>query len=206
MGTMKTKPKRVAIYVRVSTSDQNTRNQQRELMAAAERHGWDVVSVYEDAGLSGAKGRDQRPGLDALLKGVTRREFDMVAAWSVDRLGRSLTDLLNLLTELHAKDVDLYLHQQGLDTSTPSGRAMFQMMGVFAEFERAMIRERVLAGLARARAEGISLGRRPLEKTVGGKKKVSAIRAALAAKTGVRRIANDLGVGVGTVIRVRDGD
>ncbi len=106
--------------------------------------------MYEDAGLSGAKGRDQRPGLDALLKAVTRREVDLVAAWSVDRLGRSLTDLLGLLTELHAKGVDLYLHQQGLDTSTPSGRAMFQMMGVFAEFERAMIRERVMAGLARA--------------------------------------------------------
>lgn len=131
-------------------------------------------------------------------------DIDMVAAWSVDRLGRSLMDLLGLLTELHAKDVDLYLHQQGLDTSTPSGRAMFQMMGVFAEFERAMIRERVMAGLARARADGISLGRRPLEKTAGGKKTVATIRAALAAKTGVRRIARDLGVGVGTVIRIRD--
>ena len=114
----------------------------------AKRHGWNVAHVFKDAGISGAKGRDERPALDAMLKVVARREVDMVAAWSVDRLGRSLTDLLGLLRELHAKGVDLFLHQQGLDTSTPSGKAMFQMMGVFAEFERAMIRERVLAGLA----------------------------------------------------------
>lgn len=109
---------------------------------------WQVAQVYEDAGISGAKGREKRPALDAMLKAIARREVDMVAAWSVDRLGRSLQDLLSLLNELHAKGVDLYLHQQGLDTSTPSGRAMFQMLGVFAEFERAMIRERVMAGLA----------------------------------------------------------
>jgi DNA invertase Pin-like site-specific DNA recombinase len=196
------KPKRVAIYVRVSTAEQNTRNQRREFKAVAERHGWEVISVYEDPGISGAKGREARPGLDALLKGVARREFDMVAAWSVDRLGRSLSDLLDILKELHAKNVDLYLHQQGLDTSTPAGRAMFQMMGVFAEFERAMIRERVMAGLARAREEGIKLGRRRIEDADA--KKVVAIQAALAEKTGIRRIASELRVGVGTVIRIRD--
>jgi DNA invertase Pin-like site-specific DNA recombinase len=138
------KGERVAIYLRVSTSEQTTVNQRRELEAVAKRHGWYVVSIFEDAGVSGAKGRDRRPGLDELLKAVARREVDMVAAWSVDRLGRSLTDLLKFLRDLHAKGVDLYLHQQGLDTSTPSGRAMFQMMGVFAEFERAMIKEGVL--------------------------------------------------------------
>jgi DNA invertase Pin-like site-specific DNA recombinase len=155
--------KRVAIYLRVSTTGQTTANQQRELEAVANRHGWEVVQVFADNGVSGAKGRKERPGLDALLKGVARRDFDMVAAWSVDRLGRSLQDLIEVLSDLHAKNVDLYLHQQGLDTSTPSGRAMFQMMGVFAEFERAIIRERVLSGLARAKAEGVTLGRRALE-------------------------------------------
>jgi DNA invertase Pin-like site-specific DNA recombinase len=109
-----------------------------------------------------------------LLKAVARREVDMVAAWSVDRLGRSLQGLVEVLSDLHSKGIDLYLHQQGLDTSTPSGRAMFQMMGVFAEFERAMIRERVLSGLARAKAEGVQLGRRRLEETDA--KKVAAIR------------------------------
>jgi DNA invertase Pin-like site-specific DNA recombinase len=151
--------KRVAIYLPVSISEQTTSNQRRELHAVAKRHGWSVVKVFEDAGISGAKGRKDRPALDALLKCVARREVDRVAAWSDDRLGRSLTDLLDFLRELCAKGVDLFLHPQGLDTSTPSGRAMFQMMGVFAEFERAMIRERVLAGLARAKGQGISLGR-----------------------------------------------
>lgn len=198
----KPKAKRVALYLRTSTSEQNTRNQRRELKAVAERHKWELVAIHEDAGISGAKGRDQRPGFDALMRGVTRRDFDLVAAWSVDRLGRSLSDLLDVLQELHAKRVDLYLHQQGLDTSTPAGRAMFQMMGVFAEFERAMIRERVNAGLARARAEGTKLGRRPLEMTDA--KKVSAIRASLGEGIGVRRIARNLSVGVGTVMRVRD--
>jgi DNA invertase Pin-like site-specific DNA recombinase len=170
----------------------------KRLLAA--RNKWDVVGVFEDAGISGAKGREQRPGLDAMMKVVARREVDMVAAWSVDRLGRSLIDLLGFLGELHSKGVDLFLHQQGLDTSTPSGRAMFQMMGVFAEFERAMIRERVLAGIARARDQGTQLGRRRLEDTDA--KKVAAIRIARKKGVGVRRIARDLGVGVGTVLRL----
>jgi DNA invertase Pin-like site-specific DNA recombinase len=129
----------------------------------------------------------------------TRREVDMVAAWSVDRLGRSLTDLLDFLRELHAKEVDLFLQQQGLDTSTPSGRAMFQMMGVFAEFERAMIRERVLAGLARAKEHGINLGRRRLEDCDAAK--VTAIKRALAAKRGY--VGSLEKTGVGTVLRIK---
>jgi len=136
------------------------------------------------------------------MKAVARREIDMVAAWSVDRLGRSLTGLLELLTELHAKKVDLYLHQQGLDTSTPSGRAMFQMMGVFAEFERAMIRERVLAGLARAKQDGIHLGRKFTEDTKDGNRKIKAALAMRAKGVGIRKIAREVGLGVGTVLRL----
>jgi len=199
---MARKTPRVALYLRVSTTEQTTRNQRRELKDVADRHGWNVVYTFEDAGISGAKGRDHRPGLDALLKAVARREVDLVAAWSVDRLGRSLTDLLSVLTELHAKGVDLYLDQQGLDTSTPSGRAMFQMLGVFAEFERAVIQERIKAGLGRARAEGVQLGRRRLEQT--DKRKVAAIRASLSAGHGILRTARELKVGVRTIIRIRD--
>jgi DNA invertase Pin-like site-specific DNA recombinase len=158
--------KRVAIYLRVSTDKQTTNNQRRELEAVADRSGWKIVKVYQDAGISGAKGRDQRPGLDGLMKAVNAREFDMVAAWSVDRLGRSLTDLLGILQGLHDKGVDLFLHQQGLDTSTTAGKAMFQMLGVFAEFERGIIRERINAGLARARANGVKLGRRRVKPSV----------------------------------------
>jgi DNA invertase Pin-like site-specific DNA recombinase len=193
--------RRVALYLRVSTAGQTTANQKRELEAVAKRHKWDLVQVFSDNGVSGAKGRKDRPGLDALLKGVARREFDMVAAWSVDRLGRSLQDLIEVLSELHAKGVDLYLHQQGLDTSTLSGRAMFQMMGVFAEFERAIIRERVLSGLARAKAEGVTLGRPALEDS--NARKVTAIKAALADGKGIRRIARELQAGVGTVLRIK---
>jgi DNA invertase Pin-like site-specific DNA recombinase len=193
--------KRIALYVRTSTvNGQTTKNQERELQAVAERHGWTVVTIFKDQGISGAKGRDKRPGLDRLMQAVARREIDLVAAWSVDRLGRSLTDLLGVLQELHAKGVDLYLHQQGLDTSTPSGRAMFQMLGVFAEFERAIIRERVMAGLARARAEGKQLGR-PAE-VAGNAAKVQTIRAARAAGKSIRTIAREQGVGIGTVSRL----
>src|SRR5262245_63099965 len=151
--------KRAVLYLRVSTVDQTTANQERELRQVAERAGWEVVKVYKDHGVSGAKGRNKRPAFDALHKAAARREFDIVMAWSVDRLGRSLQDLIGFLSEIHASGVDLFLHQQGLDTTTPAGKALFQMMGVFAEFERSMIQERVRAGLARARSEGKQLGR-----------------------------------------------
>ena len=151
--------KRAVLYLRVSTIDQTTANQERELREIAGRMGCEIVKVYKDHGVSGAKGRDKRPGFDALCRDATKRQFDVVMAWSVDRLGRSLQDLVGFLSELHALRIDLYLHQQGLDTTTPAGKALFQMMGVFAEFERAMIQERVRAGLARVRSEGKQLGR-----------------------------------------------
>ncbi|MEQ1754687.1 MAG: recombinase family protein [Micropepsaceae bacterium] len=190
--------KRVALYVRVSTDGQTTDNQQQELQKVAERHGWHIVATFADKGISGAKGRDKRPGYEALWQAVARKEIDLVAAWSVDRLGRSLQDLVSFLGELKSKGVDLYLHQQGLDTSTPAGKAMFQMMGVFSEFERAMIVERVKAGLKRARKEG----------RVGGRPRVAAkledrIRASLAEGIGIRKTATNLGVGVSVVQRVR---
>jgi DNA invertase Pin-like site-specific DNA recombinase len=189
--------KRVALYLRVSTSGQTVENQRRELREVAERQGWKIVREFEDAGISGAKGRVSRPGLDAMLKGVTRKEFEIVAAWSVDRLGRSLQDLVGTLAEIHAKNVGLYLHQQGIDTTTPAGKALFQMMGVFAEFERAMMQERIKSGLARAKAEGRQLGRPKVPE-----KMEQAIRTAHAAGSGLRRIARDLGVGVSVVQRV----
>ena len=144
-----------AIYSRVSTDKQTTDNQTQELLAVAERNGWNVDAVYSDV-ISGAK--EKRPELDALMKAVIRREVDVVLIWDISRLGRSLQHLLRLLEDFHAKGVDLYFHQQGIDTTTPAGKMMFQMCGAFAEFERGMIQERVKAGLARAKAQGKKLG------------------------------------------------
>jgi DNA invertase Pin-like site-specific DNA recombinase len=190
--------KRAVLYLRVSTTDQTTANQERELREVAERAGWEVVKVYKDHGISGAKGRDKRPAFDNLCRDATKRQFDIVMAWSVDRLGRSLQDLAGFLTEIHALRIDLFLKTQGVDTTTPGGKAMFQMMGVFAEFERSIIQERVRAGLRRAAGEGKRLGRPPIpEKTQ------DAIRGALKERTeGVRKIAARFGVDTSTVQRI----
>ena len=194
-----TASKRVAIYVRVSTDGQTVDNQLRELEAIAERSGWTVAACFVDAGISGARGRDCRPAFDALHKAIVRREVKQVMAWSVDRLGRSLQDLVGFLAEMQAARCDLYLHVQGLDTSTPAGKAMFQMLGVFSEFERAMIVERVRTGLARARAQGKRLGRPTVAPSTE-----AAIRAALAESgKGINRIARELGCGSSVVQRIR---
>lgn len=192
--------KRAALYVRVSTADrgQTVENQLTPLHEAGARLGWQIVAIHRDEGISGAKGRQKRPGLDALLKGVTRREYDVVAAWSVCRLGRSLADLVGLLGELQASGVDLFLYQQALDTSTPSGRAMFQFLSVFSEYERAMIRDRVLVSLDRVRREGKRLGRPRLSPI-----RIDQIRKALADGRGVRETARLLKVSPSKVTLVR---
>jgi DNA invertase Pin-like site-specific DNA recombinase len=154
--------------------------------------------VFRDEGISGSQGRQKRPGLDALLKGVTRGEYDLVAAWSVCRLGRSLADLIALLGELQAHDIDLYLHQQALDTSRPSGRALFGMLSVFSEFERAMIRDRVMAGLDRARSGGKKLGRPPISAM-----KIDRVRRALDEGRGVRETARLLKMPAAKVSAIR---
>ncbi|KAA0676359.1 recombinase family protein [Roseomonas genomospecies 6] len=190
---------RVAIYARVSTDrNQTVENQLRDLTQVAQHLGWTIVEVFRDEGISGAKGRDQRPGFDRLLKGVARREFDLIAAWSVDRLGRSLQDLVAFLGEINARGVGLYLHQQGLDTTTPAGRAMFQMLGIFSEFERAMIQDRIRAGLNRARAEGRRLGRPKTSDAI-----IARIRRELDAGHGIHKTAKLVGCGVGTVQKVK---
>src|SRR5262249_47882090 len=189
--------KRAAVYLRVSTQDQTTSNQEHELRQAAERAGWQVAKVYKDHGISGAKGRNGRPAFDALCRDAIKRQFDVVMAWNVDRLGRSLKDLVAFLSELHALGIDLFLHQQGLDTTTPAGKAMFQMLGVFAEFEHSIIQERVRAGLQRAKREGKRLGRPPI-----ADKLAERIRAALAGGMRVRKTAAKFDVNPSTVQRV----
>ena len=200
---MTARTRRAALYCRVSTlNGQTVENQEIVLREVAARMDWEIVRVFADEGISGAKGRDKRPGYDALLKDAARHEFDVAMAWSVDRLGRSLQGLVNFLEELRALKIDLYLHSQGLDTSTPTGRAMYQMAGIFAEWERAIIRERVIAGLARARMKGTKSGN-PMGRPRISAVKEKAIIESLKAGNGIIKTARLVGVGTGTVERVR---
>jgi len=202
------KTKCAALYVRVSTDQQTVENQVRELQQVAERRGWTVVEVYRDEGISGAKGRAKRPGLDRMLKDAGRRRFDVVMAWAIDRLGRSLIDLLGTIEHLEAVGVDLYLDQQSIDTTTPAGRLLFQMAGAFAEFERAVIRQRVHAGIARAKdkiaRDGKFTSKAGKVRTRLGRPgalpdQIEAARGHLAAGTGIGKTARLTGLGTGTV-------
>ncbi len=193
--------KRVALYARVSTESQTTDNQLVELRLVAERMGWEIVGEFVDHAISGAKGRDQRPAFDKLQKGAVRKDFDMVAAWSVDRLGRSLQHLVEFLGEINASGVDLYLHQQGINTATPAGRALFQMCGVFAELEKSIIRERVISGIARSKLTGTKSGK-PHGRPANLDNPEPHIRKLRAEGIGMLKIAKQLSIGVSTVQRV----
>lgn len=197
---MTTKTRKVALYARVSTDGQTTDNQMAELRRVASESGWGVVGEYIDHGVSGAKGRDQRPEFDAMLKDVVRRKVNMVAAWSVDRLGRSMQNLGDFLSEIHNAGCDLYLYQQAVDTTSPGGRMVFQAFGMFAEFERAMIKSRVNAGLDRARANGQRLG-----KPAVSEETKDQIRALRLKGWGKKKVARELGCGVGTIARLEAG-
>ncbi len=195
------KMSKVALYVRVSTDGQSVNNQERELREVAKAKGWEIVEVYNDTGISGAKGRDGRPALDKALREAVQGRYSVLAVWSVDRLGRSLQDLLSTLAELQGAGCDLYLHRQAVDTRTPSGKAMFQMLGVFAEFERTMIQARVRAGLARARVQGTKSGR-PIGRPPVSPAVEDRIRRERRKAHGILKIARELGVGVSVVQRV----
>ena len=191
------KSKRAAFYLRVSTGGQTVENQRQELAKAAEQRGWTIVELYSDNGFSGAKGRDKRPAFDRMCKDAMAGKFNIVAAWSVDRLGRSVLHLAQFVEDLRAAGVGLFLLKQGLDSETPTGRAMLGMCSVFAELEREIIRERIHAGLARARSQGKTLGRRPVSSKVKDR-----IRELRAEGHGKLKIARALSCGVGTVSRV----
>jgi DNA invertase Pin-like site-specific DNA recombinase len=195
---MVAKGKRAAMYLRVSTDGQTTENQRLALEAVAERRGWTVTATYQDAGISGAKGRDKRPGFDAMLKDATRRRFDVLMFWSIDRLGRSTAMVATALMELEAAGVAIYADKEAMDATTPHGKAMLQMAAVFAELERGLIRERVMAGLTRARAQGVTLGRPKVATATE-----DAIRTRLEGGEGILKVAKALGVGTGTVQRVK---
>ena len=188
--------KRAVLYLRVSKHEQTIENQRIELERVAAAKGWKVIAIFKDEGVSGAFGREVRAQYDSMLKQGVQAKFDVILAWDVSRLSRSLVDLVTTLDELHACGIDLYLHQQAIDTTTPAGKAMFQMCGVFAEFERGILSERVKAGLNRARQEGKILGR-PM--------KLANVKKLLEARqrgSTIRQIAEENNLSVGKVHKV----
>jgi DNA invertase Pin-like site-specific DNA recombinase len=193
---------RVALYLRVSTANgqQTTENQRLALEDVAKQRGWRIVAVYEDQ-VSGAKGRERRPGLDAMLKDATRGKFDLLAVWAMDRLGRSLLDLLTTLRDLEAVKVDLYMHQQAIDTSTPTGKMFFHVTGAFAQFEREMIVSRVKAGQKRA----VDAGKRISGHNMVPESVEEALREQFALGHGIIKAARIVGCGTGTAHRVKRG-
>lgn len=195
MSSISNRPKRVAIYARVSTTAQTVENQFLELRDIAKRNGWQVIAELSDSGISGAKGRDQRPAFDQLLKRATRREFDLILVWAIDRLGRSIQHLVGFMNEIQSLGVDLYVHQQAIDTTTPSGRMIFGIFSSLAEFEREIIRERIIAGQKRAKAQGVKIGR-PSKMNDAVKTSVKLLREN---GKGIREISRMLGIGVGSV-------
>jgi DNA invertase Pin-like site-specific DNA recombinase len=196
--------KRTVLYLRVSTSDQDVENQRRVLLEVAARRGWNVVREYCDDGISGSGRRDKRPDFDAMMKDATRRRFDVVMVWAIDRLGRSVATVSTALVDLDHAGVAIYADKEGMDATTPHGRAMLQMASVFAELERGMLVERINAGIARARVTGTKSGK-PIGRAPASPKTIRAIRERLEAGQGIRSIARELGAGVSTVMRVRGG-
>ena len=190
--------KRIALYARVSTDKQTCENQLQELRTIAERMNYTIVAEFIDNGISGMKNRQNRPALDQLMKSATQRKFDMVMCWSIDRLGRSLQNLVEILNELQALKIDLFFLQQGMDTSTPSGRMIFSVFGAIGEFERNLIRERVIAGQKRAVANGVKIGR-PSKMNDGLRAAIQLLREK---GMGIKQIARELKVGIGTVYSV----
>jgi DNA invertase Pin-like site-specific DNA recombinase len=207
------KTKKAALYVRVSTADQTVDNQVAELERVAEFRGWEIVTRYSDLGISGAKGRQERFGLDTMLKDASKARFDVVMAWSLDRLGRSLIDLLQTVEHLHGMGVDLYLMQQHIDTTTAAGKLLFHITGAFAEFERATIRERVKAGMGRVRTELASNGkyvarrsgivRRSLGRPGAEPEKLKEAMRLLEQGIGILKVAKTVGLGTGTVQKLK---
>ena len=192
---------RTVIYSRVSTTNgQTVDNQLRVLRKVARQKGLDVVREISDEGISGAKGRDEREGFNELIKGSVQKEWDIILVWDVSRLGRSLKHLVSFLEDVQSAKCDLYIHQSGIDTSTASGKMMFGMLSVFSEFERSMIKERVIAGQQRAKAEGKHIGR----KTNVNEGTVNAVKHLRENNVPIKRIAKDLHIGVGTVYKILD--
>ena len=192
------KREKVVIYCRVSTDKQTVDNQLKILKEVIDKHNWELIGIYKDEGISGSKGRDERKGFNLLYTDMMKRSFDRILVWDVSRIGRSLQHLITFLEDVKNTETHLYIHQSGLDTSTISGRMMFQMIGVFSEFEREMISERVKMGLKRVKEKGVKLGR----KTVINGELVNKVNEYRDSGLSMRQISYEMGVSVGIVHKI----
>jgi len=189
---------KVAIYSRVSTNVQTTENQLLPLKEYVERMNYELVNIYQDEGISGSKGRDQRPALNEMMKDAVKGKFKKVLVFDVSRLGRSLKDLINIMTDMKNQNIDFYFYNQGIDTTSSTGQMMFNLLGVLAQWELGQISERSKAGIARARAQGKTIGR-PTTINESVEKSVLMLRDK---EYGIRKIATELKIGVGSVMRI----
>ena len=183
---------KVGIYVRVSTLQQTTENQLLELYEICERNDWTVVEEYNET-VSGTKGVDSRSELNRLLKDASRKKYEKLVIWSVDRLGRSMKHLVMVLSQLKDLDVDIYSYKQGIDTSTTMGSSFFHMVGIFSELENNMRSERQKIGIKRAMKDGIKFGR----KDVMDEEKEYQIYQLRSKGKSIRSIAKEVGISVG---------
>ena len=186
---------RIAIYSRVSTAQQDDEAQFEELVALCQRSGWQAVRIYREK-VSGTKSAADRPELKRLLIEAKQRKFDKVLVWSADRLARSMRHLVNSLGELNDCGVQLFSYKQGVDTSTPMGAMLWQFLGIFAEFENGIRRERQAIGIAKAKERGVRFGRPRISKKL--QRDVLALRKQ---GLGINKIARQLRVGTGSVVR-----
>jgi DNA invertase Pin-like site-specific DNA recombinase len=193
--------KRAAIYVRVSTVEQETELQEHELREYCERRGWSYV-VYRDRGQSGAK--NDRPALTTMMNDLRRRKIDVVVVWALDRLARSLKQLLSIAEECRAVGVDLVSLKQNVDTTLPAGRLTFQVLGAVAEFEREMLRDRVKAGMAQARRLGRHIGRPALRRF--HVTEIERMKLLRSQDTSVRKLATDFGTTQWMAARLTDSE
>ena len=185
---------KIALYMRVSTEDQENRNQELRLQEVAQAHGWDIVETFQD---KESGGKRSRPGLEEMIKGARSGDFNGVVAVKVDRIARSLQDLLEIAGTLGSYGVDLFFTDQDLDISSSQGKLMFQILGAFAEYERDIIKDRTKAGLRRAKREGKKLGRPKIHGS-----KVRKVRELRADGLSVRRIAEEAGISKSAVSRI----
>ena len=199
MNNLNSSARRALIYARVSTTHQNSENQLQELREVARRSNWKIVDELVDNGISGAKGREDRPAFERLIQMVRKRQVDVVMTWSIDRLGRSIQHLVSFMNEVQASNVDLFVSQQAVNTATPAGRMIFSIFSALGEYERELIRERINAGLARARANGKKLGR---PSVAGLPAIITSVKMLRETGHSIHNIAKQLRIGVGTTQKI----